>query len=360
MKKFFGDMRAFSTYILIFGVLLAYSMFKRHGIFSTMFNKDLTFVFWMILTGFIGFILGFIINTFFVGVFFEKLRGSINSLTVSCIVCILIYNINLNPQVSVLIKCLLSLIVTISFYVTFRELKLNENILFEVFIKSLASFLITVEFYSLFDCFYGKNLAMVFWCGYGVTQFFLVLSILRYIPNRVFENFPRNLIWKYGIGCFIYIYLKFIRNRLASSNFIYIIEWIIVCVAFIIYFYNLLKDLKSMSYKSYEAIWGKHRQTKILIRNQEFSCLSSYIDLFVEKGEKMSLIEFLFNQLYKLQIYGDEAKIIMYNLVEYRENDLPKYSSRYRLEYLNSQAKNARFLVAKYTIEKLDRVMKRR
>ena len=86
MKKIFSNMRTFATYISIFGVLLAYSMFKKHGILSTMFKKDLTFIFLAILIGFRGFVIGFIIDTFFVGSFFEKLRGSINSLTVSLVI----------------------------------------------------------------------------------------------------------------------------------------------------------------------------------------------------------------------------------------------------------------------------------
>lgn len=358
MKKIFSNMRTFATYISIFGVLLAYSMFKKHGILSTMFKKDLTFIFLAILIGFIGFVIGFIIDTFFVGSFFEKLIGSINSLTVSLVIYVLIYNIGINAKLYIIITCLLSMIVTISFYGTFRELKINENIMFEVLLKSFFTFFVTIELYSLFDFFYGKNLAALFWCGYGVAQCFLLLSILRYIPNMVFENFSKNLILKYSVGCFIYIYLKFIRDKLMTNNFINIVEWGIVCCAFIIYCYNLVKNLKNMSYKSYEAIWGKHRQTRILIRNEEFSYLSSYIDLFVEKGEKTSLVEFLFNQLYKLEIYGDDARIMMYNLVEYKERDLPKYCSRYRLDYLNNLNKNARFLVAKYTVDKLERIMK--
>ena len=357
MKKFFGNMRTFATYILIFGVLLAYSLFKKDGVLSDMFHKDLSFVFWAILIGFVGFVVGFIIDTFFTGSFFEKLIGSINSLTISLIIYILIYNIGVNAKFYIVIKCLLSVIITISLYSTFRELKINENILFEIVLKSFFVIIMTVELYSLTEFFCGKNLAMIFWYGYGVAEFFLILSALRYIPNVAFENFSKNLILKYGIGCFIYVYLKFVRDKLTTNNFIYIVEWGIVCCAFAVYFYNLTKNLKNMSYKSYEAIWGKHRQTRILIRNEEFSYLSGYIDLFVENGEKISLVEFLFNQLYKLEIYGNDARIIMYNLIEYKEKDLPKYSSRYRLDYLNNQNKNSRFLVAKYTVEKLYKIM---
>ncbi len=360
MKKFLKDMKTFATYISIFGVLLAYSLFKKDGIVSVMLKKDLSFIFWAILVGLMGFVIGFIVDTFFVGSFFEKLRGSINSLTISLTTYIIVYNIGINISLYTVVKYFLLIIVTISFYGTLRELKINENITFEVFLKSVFCLCITIESYILFNFFYGKDIAKVFLCGYGVTQFFLMLSLLRYIPKVAFENFSKNLIIKYSIGCFIYIYLKFIRSRLTTNNFIYVVEWGLICIAFLVYFYNLIKNLRNMSYKSYESVWGKHKQMRILIRNEEFSYLSGYIDLFVEKGEKTSLVEFLFNQLYKLKICDDDAKIIMYNLIEYKENDLPKYCSRYKMEHLKDQNKNSRFLVAKYTVEKLSKIIQKK
>ena len=79
------------------------------------------------------------------GSFFEKLRGSINSLKISLVMYIIVYNIGINISLYTVVKYFLLIIVTISFYGTLRELKINENITFEVFLKSVFCLIFFME-----------------------------------------------------------------------------------------------------------------------------------------------------------------------------------------------------------------------
>ena len=62
-------------------------------------------------------------------------------------------------------------------------------------------------------------------------------------------------------------------------------------------------------------------------------------------------------QLLMLNITNEDAMEIMRNLVEYKEDNLPRYSSRYKLDYIKEKNKNTRFLIMESTIKKFNKVM---
>ena len=201
------------------------------------------------------------------------------------------------------------------------------------------------------------ELARIFYAGLFSVTLFLLLSLLRYIPNVLFESFSKNLILKYIVGCFFYVYVAFLRVNLVDNNFINIVEWVVVCGVFILYFCGLINNIKKVSYNAYEPIWGKHKQVKTIIRNEEFSFLSEYIERFVESGEKTALMEFLFGQLFGLGLSDDSIRTMMCGFIEYKDKQLPKYSSRSKLLYLVNQNKRDRYLVIESTMKKFNKVM---
>lgn len=357
MKRIFYRMRSFLIYFMIIFFVASYSLFKRNGIISTAVKKDLTFVFWMILILVLNFAVSFVIEVFFIGEFFKKLKTSVSVLLIGLDFYILACNVMDKGMLYETIVCVIALVVLYSFYDTLGELTITENMWFDVALKFVFCQMVTMVLYNYMKAWQGVEWARVFYAGSFTVTFFLLLSLLRYIPNVAFDSFSKKLVMKYLIGCFLYIYMKFLRVRLIEYNFLNIIEWIIVCGAFVLYFYGLIDNIKKVSYNAYDPIWGKHKQIKTIVRNEEFSFLSEYIERFVDKGERTALMEFLFRELFKLGLGDEDVIIIMSSFIEHKDKELPKYSSRSKLLYLMEQNKKDRYLVIESTMQKFNKVM---
>lgn len=357
MKNIIKAYSSFLLYILLLLVGASYYLCSKEGALSVFFERDLTFIFWASFTAFAGYIIGFVIQIFYVGIFFDKLQTSINSLSASAVIYILLTNFTVDSKVFGVILRLMFCVVTYLFFDTFRELEADKNILFNIYLRIIFSLIMSVQLYKMTYMFFSVVYAKMFLVGFYVTVFFLVLSLFRYFPNKIFETFSQNLVIKYFIGCFLYIYVKVIREKIVKSNLIVIVEWTIICMLLAIFLYNLIKGIRKVSSHSYEPFWGKHTQTKVLIRNKEFSSLTEYINKFIETGEKTILVVFMTKQLLMLNITNEDAMEIMRNLVEYKEDNLPRYSSRYKLDYIKEKNKNTRFLIMESTIKKFNKVM---
>lgn len=357
MRGIFYRIRPFLIYFMIIFFIASYSLFKKDGVISMAVERDLTFVFWMIVLVILNFVASFLLEAFFVGNFFKRLRTSVSTLLIGLDIYILIHNIMNKGVWYETLVCAIALVVAYSFYDTLGELTIAENVLFDVVLKFVFCQMVTMVLYNYVKVLKGVEVARVFYAGLFSVTLFLLLSLLRYIPNALFESFSKKLILKYFIGCFLYVYMVFLRPELMKNNFINIIEWIIVCVTFVLYFYGLINNIKKVSYNTYEPIWGKHKQTKIIIRNEEFSVLSEYIERFVESGEKTALMEFLFGQLFRLGLSDEDIKTMMYAFIEYKDRQLPKYSSRSRLSYLINQNKRDRYLIVESVMQKFNKVM---
>lgn len=357
MRRIFDKLRPFLIYFMIVFFIASYSLFKKDGVISQAAGRDLFFVFWMIVFLVLNFVASFVLEVFFIGTFFKKLKISINTLLIGLDVYILIYNIMDRGMFYRTLVCVIILVVAYSFYDTLGELTIAQNVLFDVVLKFMFWQVMTIALYNYIREWRGVELARVFYAGLFSVTVFLLLSLLRYIPNVLFESFSKKLILKYFIGCFLYMYIVFWRDKLVKDNFINIIEWVVVCGAFGLYFYGLISNIKKVSYNAYDPIWGKHKQIKTIIRNEEFSFLSGYIEKFVENGEKTELVEFLFGQLFRLGLSDENIRAMMYGFVEYKDRPLPKYSSRSRLLCLMNQNKRDRYLVIESTMQKFNKLM---
>ncbi|MBP5426294.1 MAG: hypothetical protein J6Y29_00095 [Clostridiales bacterium] len=357
MRKFINKIRPFLVYFMIIFFIASYSLFKKNGAVSSVMGRDLFFVFWIMVLLVLNFIIGFVLEVWFVGIFFRKLRVSISALMIGLSLYIFIYNVISRGTLYYGLNCLIILLVAYFFYDTLSELSIADNILFDVVLKLVFSLIATIALYVWSCEWKGIYFGRIFYAGFASVALFLMLSLLRYIPNAVFENFSKNLMFKYCIGCFLYTYMMFIRAKLIHNNFINVVEWVVVCGAFGLYFYSLTKNIKKISYNSYNPLWGKHKQLKTIIRNEEFSNLSNKMDEFIDMGRKTELVTFLFGQLFGLGIEEMDINMAMNELIEHKDRVLPRYASRYKLEYLISQNKNYRYLIVESTIKKINRLM---
>lgn len=357
MKVIFGRMHPFLMYFMIIFFMASYSLFKQDGIISVVVGKNLFFVFWMIVLLVLNFVASFMLETFFVGEFFKKLKISVSTLLIGMVLYLLIYNVMDRGVLYEILRCVILLVIAYSFYDTFGELMIAENVLFDVGLKFLFWQAVTYILYSCIKVWKGIEVARLSYAGFFCVTLFLLLSLFRYIPNVVFESFSKNLTVKYCIGCLLYIYIVFLREKLMKNNFINIAEWIVICAVFVIYFYGVINNIKNVSYNDHDSIWGKHKQMQTIIRNEEFSHLTEYINEFIERGEKTPLMEFLFSQLFRLNLGDNDIKDMMYGFIEYKDINLPRYSSRSKLMCIINQNKQARYLIVESTMQKFNKVM---
>ena len=147
MKNIIKTYSSFLLYILLFLVGATYYLCNKDGMLSVHFERDLTFIFWATFSGFAGYIISFIIQVFYVGDFFDKLRTSINSLSGSVVIYILLTNFSVNSKFFGVILCLMFCVVTYLFFDAFRELEIDNNILFNIYLRIMFSLVLSVQLY---------------------------------------------------------------------------------------------------------------------------------------------------------------------------------------------------------------------
>jgi len=362
-----GENRSIGAKALLGPVLVVLAMVAAYalvggGVLQRLWGIDASFLLLPVLAGLVAMLASQLIGLLLAGTLVPAIRTALHRFALG----LFLYLLLSSPEVPAVIRpaalplFLLSLL--IAAYAPVANLTKGLPLL-SVVAKSVAllfaGLVVRSLFLSVLPSWHGIQLPIVFFCGFAFSAVFLLLSALSFSKNPYVSTIGgwfRGLVASmFFLGAFLALYFTWLRTQATTvlGGWLPIAEWGIVCAMCGIGFAMIRSGGRRRAKPVSHAAWAKHLQVVETKEDMDVVDVSRLVRDFVERGSKGGLLVHIISDASSSGVPRNRILEAVEKMVDYQDAPVPRVATRWEVERVMEENREARRKLLENTIRKL-------